>query len=332
MPTPDRVAFSIAGFDIMWYGIIIAVAIAVVIVISWRRAPKYDLVPDKTLNYAIIIVLAGIVGARIYYVVFNWSYYKQDLGMIFQFREGGLAIHGGLIFGALALVIMSRIWKDHPLNLLDLYFAAFPLGQAIGRWGNYFNGEAHGGQTDLPWGVIIGGVKYHPTFLYESIWCALLFVFLMWMGNRRRFKGQIFLLSCMLYSLERFFVEWLRTDSLRLFGVKQAMLLSALVMVGGAVAYYLLWKRSKSSGSLDVRPENLILTEAGTPIVAVPDEEEGIPDNSPVSNGQAEDATSKDAVPDAEESVSNNHPVSKGSADGATSKDAAPKTGREDHE
>jgi phosphatidylglycerol:prolipoprotein diacylglycerol transferase len=130
--------------------------------------------------------------------------------------------------------------------MLDLFFSAVPLGQAVGRWGNYFNGEAHGIETDLPWGVVIDGVSYHPTFLYESLWCVLLFVFLQIIDNRRQFVGQTFLLYAILYSVERFFVEWLRTDSLIVFGfLKQAMLLSGIVIVVSIVAYVYLSKKNK---------------------------------------------------------------------------------------
>lgn len=256
MPTPiSRVAFSVFGFDIMWYGVLVSAGIAAAAIVSCRRAPKHGLTADKALNFILAVVIAGILGARIYYVIFNWAYYSEDLARVFQFRGGGLAIHGGLIAGALALLIFCRFWKERPLNLLDLYFVVIPLGQAIGRWGNYFNGEAHGGPTGLPWGVVVDGVKVHPTFLYESIWCLLLFVFLVFIDNRRKFEGQSFLLYCMLYSVERFFVEWLRTDSLMLFGIfKQAQVVSVAAIILGGAVYAILYKRSKGP-LLDVETE-----------------------------------------------------------------------------
>ncbi|MDR0851145.1 MAG: prolipoprotein diacylglyceryl transferase [Clostridiales Family XIII bacterium] len=250
MPTPDRIAFTVFGFDVMWYGILVALAIALTVAIICLRAPKHGVTSDKMLNYAIIVVIVGVIGARLYYVAFNWDWYGLDLARIFQLREGGLAIHGGLIFGALALLILCRFWKDHPLNLLDLCFAAVPIGQAVGRWGNYFNQEAHGGPTDLPWAISIQtapGVfeSVHPTFLYESVWCLLLFVFLMFVDSHRKFKGQTFLLYCMLYSVERGLVEGLRTDSLMLFGVlKQAQVLSVIIFIAALIGYVVLNRRA----------------------------------------------------------------------------------------
>jgi phosphatidylglycerol:prolipoprotein diacylglycerol transferase len=246
MKTPDRVAFHIFGLDVMWYGILVALGIALVVAVSCIRAKKHGLTSDRTLNYAIVAIISGVIGARLYYIIFNWSYYSEDLGRIFNLRGGGLAIHGGLILGSLSVLIMCRFFKDKPLNMLDLFFSAVPLGQAVGRWGNYFNGEAHGIETDLPWGVVIDGVSYHPTFLYESIWCVLLFVFLQIIDNRRQFVGQTFLLYAILYSVERFFVEWLRTDSLIVFGVlRQAMVLSGIVIVVSIIAYVYLRKISR---------------------------------------------------------------------------------------
>ncbi|MDR1028546.1 MAG: prolipoprotein diacylglyceryl transferase, partial [Clostridiales Family XIII bacterium] len=250
MPVPNRIAFSIFGFDIMWYGICVAIGIALAVAIPCYRAPKHGLSSDKFLNYAIIIVLSGIVGTRLYYVLFNLSYFAEDWGRIFRVREGGLAIHGGLIFGILAALILCRFWKDSPLNFMDLSFASVPLGQAIGRWGNYFNSEAHGGPTDLPWAITVDGMKVHPTFLYESIWCFLLFLFLIRIDNRRKFVGQTTLLYAILYSFERFFVEGLRTDSLMLGSLRQAQVLSAIVFVVGIAAYIVLYKRYRARQAL----------------------------------------------------------------------------------
>jgi phosphatidylglycerol:prolipoprotein diacylglycerol transferase len=241
--TPDRVAFSIGGVDIMWYGILIACGFGVCIYMICKRAPRHGLTADKSLNYAVFISLVGIVGARLYYVLFNLPYYMEDPVRIFQMREGGLAIHGGLIAGCVVAMVLCKLWKDNPLNIMDLFFVSVPLGQAIGRWGNYFNGEAHGGPTDLPWGIMVDGQKVHPTFLYESLWCLFLFFLLWYVDNRRKFKGQTFMLYCMLYSAERFLVEGLRTDSLMLGSLKQAQVLSMIVIAGAACAYYYLWKK-----------------------------------------------------------------------------------------
>ncbi|MDR2610588.1 MAG: prolipoprotein diacylglyceryl transferase, partial [Clostridiales Family XIII bacterium] len=173
MQTPDRVAFTVFGLPILWYGILVATGIAVVVLISCLRAKRHGISSDRTLNFALVCAVVGIICARLYYVLFNWSWYGEDLARIFQLREGGLAIHGGLIGGLIAVIIMCRFTHERVLNVADLFFAVVPLGQAIGRWGNFFNGEAHGTETSLPWAVIIDGTSYHPTFLYESIWCVL---------------------------------------------------------------------------------------------------------------------------------------------------------------
>jgi phosphatidylglycerol:prolipoprotein diacylglycerol transferase len=213
---PDRVAFTIGGIDIMWYGVLIAIGFALCIYMIVKRAPRHGLTEDRALNYALLIAVFGIIGARLYYVLFKLPYYMEDPMRIFQVREGGLAIHGGLILGCVTAFVLSRRWKESTLNVMDLFFVSVPLGQAIGRWGNYFNGEAHGGPTDLPWGIMVGGEKVHPTFLYESLWCLFLCFLLWYIDNRRKFTGQTFFLYCILYSAERFFVEGLRTDSLML--------------------------------------------------------------------------------------------------------------------
>lgn len=249
MSAPDPVAFTIFNIDIMWYAILITGGILLGVLICCKRAPKHDLTGDQILNFTIISVPAAIIGARLYYVAFNWSDYSGDLLKILNTRAGGLAIHGGLIFGFAAAAILCILWKVRPLNLLDLVVPCVALAQSIGRWGNFFNSEAHGGPTDLPWAIIVNGQSVHPTFLYESIWCFLLFLFLIYMDNRRRFEGQTFLLYCGLYSVERFFVEGLRTDSLMIGPFRQAQVLSLSIIIVCVIAYVILYKRNKTKGN-----------------------------------------------------------------------------------
>ena len=205
MPIPNPVAFTIFHIDIMWYGILITAGIALATIVCMRRAPKHGLDGDRILNFVIISVPVAIVGARLYYV----------------------------------------IWKIRPLDILDLAAPCIALAQAIGRWGNYFNSEAHGGPTDLPWAVTVNGQTYHPTFLYESIWCFLLFLFLLYMDNRRTFEGQTICLYGMLYSVERFFVEALRTDSLMVGPFKQAQVISFVIFVVCLAGYFILRNRGR---------------------------------------------------------------------------------------
>lgn len=251
MEGPNPVAFSLFGIDIMWYGVLIAIAIGAAIIITSKRGPLHGVSSDRVLNFCLISVPMGIVGARLYYVIFNWDNYSDNLVGIFQVRNGGLAIHGGLILAFLTVVVLCRFWNESPMNILDMAIPSVALAQAIGRWGNYFNSEAHGGPTDLPWAIEVDGVMVHPTFLYESIWCFILFFFLLYVDNRRKFVGQTFIVYAVLYSLERFFVEGLRTDSLMLFGViKQAQALSICVIIIGIIAYIYLNKKTGEPGFL----------------------------------------------------------------------------------
>ena len=246
MPVPEPVAFTIFGIDIMWYAVLITSGMIIATVICCVRAPKHDLTSDQIINFVIICIPAAIIGARLYYVVFNWEFYASDIKKILNIRGGGLAIHGGLIFAFVAVCILCAVWKLRPLNVLDLAVPCITIAQAIGRWGNYFNSEAHGGPTDLPWAITVNGQSVHPTFLYESIWCFLLFFFLIYVDNRRKFEGQTLLLYGILYSAERFFVEALRTDSLMIGPFKQAQVLSLSVIAVCIIAYLILYRRCKN--------------------------------------------------------------------------------------
>lgn len=237
MTHPDPIAFEIAGIEIRWYGILIAAGMLLAVLLSCKRAYYHSLSDEDVLDICLWVLPIGVIGARIYYVLFNLQYY-DTIAEAVNIRAGGLAIHGGLIFGVLTVLAVCRHKKIKPLNVVDLIISTVPLAQSIGRWGNYFNGEAHGGPTDLPWGIIVDGVKVHPTFLYESIWCLLLFIFLSWFDkNKRSAHGQTFALYCIFYSVERFLVEALRTDSLMFGPFKQAQLMSIAAIIFGIMLY-----------------------------------------------------------------------------------------------
>lgn len=239
MISPSPVAFSIFGLDIMWYGMLIGIGFLIAIAITYTRAPKYNIQPDFILTLTIWIIPFAIIGARLYYVIFNWDNYSDNLSAIFKIRSGGLAVHGGLILCFIVCYFVCKKNKVNFINAADLVAPVIPLAQAIGRWGNFFNEEAHGSPTDLPWAQIIDGVGYHPTFLYESIWCFLLFIFLMyWSNHKRKFYGQIICLYGILYSVERFFVEGLRTDSLMIGPLRQAQVISLVLIVGCLLLYF----------------------------------------------------------------------------------------------
>ena len=243
MTAPNPVAFTIFGNDIRWYGILIAIGFTLAIIISYYRAPEFGIKSDTVLDFAIWMMPISIIGARAYYVLFSWSEYAGDPISVLDIRSGGLAIHGGLIAGVITAMIFTRIKKVSMVDMCDLIFPQVALGQAIGRWGNFFNSEAHGGPTDLPWAIEVDGEMVHPTFLYESIWCFLIFLFLLWFSKRRTFRGQIACMYGMLYSFERFFVEGLRTDSLMIGPLKQAQVISLAIFLFSLAAYVVLSRR-----------------------------------------------------------------------------------------
>ncbi|SCJ95596.1 Prolipoprotein diacylglyceryl transferase [uncultured Eubacterium sp.] len=247
MRAPDPVAFTLFGMDIMWYGILIGTGFVLAIILCYKRAPKHGIQSDHILDFAIFLIPASIIGARAYYVIFSWENYVGDFWKILNIRNGGLAIHGGIIAGLIVGLLVCKYHKINFLEMADLVLPTVALAQAIGRWGNFFNSEAHGGPTDLPWAVWADGQYVHPTFLYESLWCFALFWFLLWLDKRRAFPGQIACLYGMLYSLERGLVEQLRTDSLMIGSFKQAQILSFFVFVFCLALYIILRNKRKRS-------------------------------------------------------------------------------------
>ena len=241
-------SIDLFGIEIAYYGIIIGTAILLGFWIAAREAKRTGQNPENYLDMGIIGVIAGIVGARLYYVIFSWNtLYRYDPMEAFNIREGGLAIHGGLIFGLVTAWAICRKKNIPFLSMADLILPGVALAQCIGRWGNFFNSEAYGRPTNLPWAIVVNGQHVHPTFLYESVWCGLLCLFLLYVDNRhRRFSGQIMCLYGILYSAERFFVESLRTDSLMLGPFRQAMVLSAFVFVGSVILYIFLKRREEN--------------------------------------------------------------------------------------
>ena len=256
----------IFGLEIAFYGILIAIAILLAVVLSIHRAKKTGQKAGDYYDLAIIGILAAIVGARLYYVLFTLNYYIANPLEIFHIRNGGLAVYGGIIGGFLAGFIVCRVKKISYLQVLDTVAPTIALGQAIGRWGNFFNREAFGDYTDSLFamqirldsvnGVItdnirehvvsVNGTQYiqvHPTFLYESIWCLLLFVLIMVFRRYQQYHGEVLLWYLGGYGLERTIVEGLRTDSLMIgsTGIAVSQLLSAILFLGSLVI--LIYKR-----------------------------------------------------------------------------------------
>ena len=260
---------SIFGFSIAYYGIVIVTGMMIAIWIAQREAKRTGQNPEQYLDLAMIGIAAGILGARIYYVVFAWDYYKDDLLSIFNIRQGGLAIYGGIIGACIAVVIYSRKKKQSFGLLMDTASMSIVFGQIMGRWGNFFNREAFGDYTNnlfamqLPvsavraneitqkmWdhAVTVNGVEYiqvHPTFLYESLWNVGVLLFLFWFRKRKKFNGEVFLMYLIGYGLGRIWVEGLRTDQLLLpvVGLPVSQLLSGCLVVGCTIL--VVWKRKK---------------------------------------------------------------------------------------
>ncbi|MBO3444639.1 prolipoprotein diacylglyceryl transferase [Clostridium sp. CCUG 7971] len=241
----DRVAFSIFGIDVMWYGVLMATGMILGTLIAIKEAKRVGIKEENVLDLAIYAIPAGLLGARLYYVIFNWEYYSQNVSQILNFRGGGMAIHGALIGGILTGYIFTKIKNINFWKMADTVLLGMPLAQAIGRWGNFINGEAHGGPTDLPWGIMVDGVKVHPTFLYESIWNLGIFIFLWIFRKKKQYEGQIIIYYITLYSLGRFFIEGLRTDSLMIGPLRMAQVISLAGVVGGIIAHIYLSKKNK---------------------------------------------------------------------------------------
>lgn len=222
--TINPIAFSIGDFNIYWYGIIIATGFTIALCYAMINSKRFGIVQDKLIDAIIVGLITGIIGARLYYVVFYpGNTYINNPASIFQIHEGGLAIYGGIIGGLTGGIIVAKIKNINIPSILDIAALGFLIGQCIGRWGNFINQEAFGTETNLPWGMVSENTlletsnPVHPCFLYESLWCLLGFIFLDIFSRKfKKYNGQIFLLYIVWYGTERFFVEGLRTDSLML--------------------------------------------------------------------------------------------------------------------
>ena len=238
---------SIGGFTIAYYGIVIGIGIIGGVLLAQWQAKRTGQDPEMYLDLSMIAVVLSIIGARVYYVVFAWDMYKDDLLSIFNIRNGGLAIYGGVLTAIATVFVFAKV-KKQPFGLLtDTAGLGLILGQVVGRWGNFFNREAFGGYTDnllamqLPVSAVrrsdisadlaahimnVGGIDYiqvHPTFLYESLWNLCVLLFLIWYSPKKKFHGEVFCLYLLLYGIGRFWIEGLRTDQLIFFGTGLAV-------------------------------------------------------------------------------------------------------------
>ena len=254
----NRVAFNFFGFPIYWYGILFGLSFLVGVLYALKKVSAFGLDADRMVDILIGAIIGSFIGARLYYVIFTWDVYKNNLLRIFNVREGGIALYGGMIGGALAILLMCRLRRVKLMPQLDLFANSMLIAQAIGRWGNFINMEAFGVTTKSVWGMsspsiqrflednharlsairimVTPGDPVHPTFLYESAWCFLGFVLLSLYLKHRRFDGEITLLYLGWYGLGRAFIEGLRTDSLMLGTIRISQLVAILCVIASLIS------------------------------------------------------------------------------------------------
>ena len=246
----NPVAFEIFGLSIRWYGILLSTGIMVGILLAYNEAKRLGKNPEYIIDLALWCVPAAVIGARIYYVLLEWDYYNGDIMKMINIREGGLAIHGALIAAVFTGYIFTKIKKINFWETADIVAPSIIIGQAIGRWGNFMNGEAHGGPTNLPWGIMVDGIKVHPAFLYESLWNLGVFLILIFYRKKKKANGEVFLLYGILYSVGRFWIEGLRKDSLMFFGMRAAQLISLAIIIVFSITFYIIRHRAKNKAAL----------------------------------------------------------------------------------
>ena len=246
----DPVAFRIGNFEVYWYGILIAAALVVCIALALKQAKKNNFPDTLIYDTMLVTIPCAIIGARAYYVIFNWNIYKDNLKSIFDTRAGGLAVYGGILACILGLLIMCKIRKIPFTSLADYIVVYLPLGQAIGRWGNFFNQEAFGTTTTMPWGMwsestrtyisrfcpeLVALSPVHPTFLYESVADLIIFLILLQVRKKSTHSFETASVYFILYGAVRFFIEGLRTDSLYITGtqIRASQALSLFLLMFG---------------------------------------------------------------------------------------------------
>ena len=266
----NPVIFSIGRLEIRWYSFLILVAVFIGFILAIREGKKKGIDSDVIFDLGFYTVVFGIVGARLYYVLFNLDYVRNNILEVFKIWNGGLAIHGGILLGLITIIIFAKVRKIKILKLTDIVVTSLILGQAIGRWGNFFNSEAHGPVTTLNnlrslriipsfviKGMKIDGVYYHPTFYYECLWCLLGFIIIIlirWFYKNIK-DGHITCIYLMWYSIGRFFIESLRTDSLMLGKYKMAQVISIVIFVISFIAFIVILCKNPK------RKEDIIVEE-----------------------------------------------------------------------
>ncbi|MZP29599.1 prolipoprotein diacylglyceryl transferase [Heliobacterium undosum] len=255
---PDPIAFYIGTHPIHWYGILISSALLIGTLVAQRETVRQGIDPDFLYNLILYATPLALIGARAYYVIFNWKYYANDLSEVVAIWHGGLGIFGALI---VAFAFGWYYTRKHGVSFWQIADIAAPsiiLGQAIGRWGNFFNQEAYGYPTDLPWAMMIAGEMRHPTFLYESIWDIIGFLLLLVLRRRPWMRrGEVFLFYLAYYSFGRFWIEGLRMDSEMVGDFRLPQILSLAWMLFAVALYY--YRRKKGYADEPATPERAAL-------------------------------------------------------------------------
>ena len=259
----DPIAFEIFGKPIYWYGIIISLGVLIGIYLAMREAKRLELDPEIIIDFCLLAIPLAIIGARIYYVVFQWDAYKDNPIDAIKIWEGGLAIFGAVIGGVIAALIFTRWRKLDSWLLADIVAPSLILGQALGRWGNFFNQEAYGyAITNPAWQWFPAAVfieknqQWHmATFFYESLWNFIVFLFLIFYRKRKKRNGEVFLLYLILYSCGRIVIEGLRTDSLYWGPFRVSQLLSGILIVLGTAMFFVRRKKEALNNNQDIEAD-----------------------------------------------------------------------------
>ncbi len=323
-------AFTIFGMEVKWYGIMIGLGLLLAVIYCFRRMKEVGIDSDRATDAVFGGFIGAIIGARLYYVFMMWDDYKGDIKAILSIRDGGLAIYGGLIGALVVGLIVAKIRKVKLLPILDLAGMGFFIGQALGRWGNFFNHECFGRNTDLPWGMtspkIAASLKanaseilsltgvtvdpsapVHPCFLYESLWCLAGFLILHFYFKHRKFDGELFAIYVLWYGLGRFFIEGLRTDSLMVGHLRISQLVAAVSVIGAIIVIIAVRSKIKQDGGYTLYKD----TEESKAILAEAERKEAEYDRKRLEkknrkkNSEAETLKPEDRITDIEETEEN---------------------------
>lgn len=319
----SRVAFRLGSIEIYWYGLLIALGVLLAMFLAVRHAPKFNLKPDDILDFFLWTIPVGIAGARLYYVIFAWDEFAGNFWSIFDTRNGGLAFYGGVITGAVCMLVVGRIKKIKFAQVAHFFVPYVALAQAIGRWGNFFNQEAFGNNTTLPWGMYSNGTRnylnslnnpaldpnlpVHPTFLYEFLGNLIIYFLLISVRKKTKEPYEPLAWYLVLYGTLRFFVERIRTDSLYIgtTDIRVSALLSLLMVVAGVA--YLVYTRVGSNRLARRAEMAALLTTTTSDRVSDPDQLHGEDD---LTVGESETIThSADSTNGETEIVDEDEPV-----------------------